>query len=208
MSDNPIKIFPLPSIRLFEQSERKRLAYWREKLFKRKNQVNNIPSEDQQSIESSEEKGVDDAVREHAKKIEGDKQVLEDMVINSNRILTKVDSVFLWDFFPTTICVEDTRVTIIYRQLFSSQVYSVDIKDISNILFEQGFFFATIIIISNTFTQSHMRIGTLKKSDAIFVRRLLEGLRMFIKHDIDTSSYEVEALVNKLKELSTTEIVT
>lgn len=50
------------------------------------------------------------------------------MVHNSNTILMSVTSVFPFDYFPTTINVETTRVTIIHRQLFASQVYSIDIK--------------------------------------------------------------------------------
>ena len=38
-------------------------------------------------------------------------------------------------------------------------------------------------------------------------RRIIEGLRMFAKGDIDTTVYSKEELLTKLKELSTTKIV-
>ena len=40
------------------------------------------------------------------------------------------------------------------------------------------------------------------------MRRIIEGLRIFQGKQIDTSVYSVEELIAKLKELSTTEIVT
>ncbi len=129
------------------------------------------------------------------------------MVNNSNRVLLRTSSVFPWDFFPNSIIVEETRVTIIDRQLFSSQVHSIDIKSISNIFIDTGILFAQLTIVSDTFTQNQISINRLWKKDAILIRRLVEGLRMFVRRDIDTTNYKVEELISKLKELSTTGIV-
>ncbi len=63
------------------------------------------------------------------------------------------------------------------------------------------------MIISDTFLKNEIQVDRLWKKDAIFVRRIIEGLRMFEKEKIDTFAYEVEELLSKLKELSTTKIV-
>jgi hypothetical protein len=47
----------------------------------------------------------------------------------------------------------------------------------------------------------------LRKKEADLTRRLIEGMRMFIEKDIDTSKYTTEELVVKLEELSTTKTV-
>jgi hypothetical protein len=44
------------------------------------------------------------------------------------------------------------------------------------------------------------------KKEAIFIRRIIEGLRMFVDKDIDTTGYKREELIDKLRELSTTGI--
>lgn len=214
MINYPITIFSNITFPKSEQLENKKISYWLEKLFKQEEEKNikeglaaSAANKISQGSVRSEKRGHDDAVRNHAEKIEADRQVLDSMVTNSNRILLKMSSVFPWDFFPTTICLEDTRITIIYRQLFSSQIYSVDVKDISNVLLERGIFFSSIIIISKTFVQNDIRIGTLWTKDAILIRRLIEGLRMFTQHDLDTSTYEIEELKDKLMELSTTKII-
>jgi hypothetical protein len=103
--------------------------------------------------------------------------------------------------------VEETRLTIIHRQLFSSQAYSVDIKNISNVFIDTGILFSQLTIVSDTFAENQVVIDKLWKKEAIFIRRIVEGLRMFVDKDIDTTGYKTEELIDKLRELSTTGIV-
>lgn len=131
------------------------------------------------------------------------------LVKKSNRILVSISSHgFPFDPFPDTLNVEEGRITIINRHLFSSEVHSIDIKDISNIFINTVVYFSQLIIISKTFEENEIKIANLKIKEAIFVRRIIEGLRVFINKGIDTSNYTVKELLAKLQELSTTEIVT
>jgi len=91
--------------------------------------------------------------------------------------------------------------------MLSSEVHSVDIKNISNILINNSVLFSQLVIISKTFEENEIRIGNLRTKEAVFARRIIEGLRIFEKEQIDTSSYTKEELIAKLEELSTTEIV-
>ena len=139
-----------------------------------------------------------------------EKKLVAGLVRKSNRILATISTHgFLFDLFPDTINVEEGRVTIITRNFFSSsQVHSVDIKDISNIFINMAPFFAQLVIVSKTFTRNEIKIKNLRKEEAVFVRRLIEGLRIFGNKQIDTSNYTKKELIAKLEELSTTEIVT
>jgi len=136
-------------------------------------------------------------------------QVVADLVKKSNRIIISICShKFPIDLFPDTINVEEGRVTVIDRDFFfSSHVHSVDIKDISNIFINTTPFFAQLVIVSVTFTENEIRIRNLRKEEAVFVRRIIEGLRIFEEKQIDTSVYTKEELIAKLEELSKTEIV-
>ena len=156
---------------------------------------------------NTEEKGIEEAHQGHSRHQEVDVQRLEDLVSKSNRILMSISSIFPWDIFVSTINIEDTRITIIHRQLLSSQVNSVDVKDIHNIFINTSLIFASLTIVSKTFVQNEFTIGKLRKKEAIMARRIIEGLRMFAKGDIDTTVYSKEELLTKLKELSTTKIV-
>ena len=205
-----------------QQSESQKVSYWLEKLFNQARDKENRDAKERSEVNSSDinkistsknveqisgQKGKNDAVRSTAQKTEKDRITVEDMVSNSNRILFRISSVFPWDLFPSIIIAEETRITIIHRQLFSSQVHSVDIKSISNIFIDTDILFAQLTITSNTFAENQITIKRLWKKDAIFMRRIIEGLRMFVNKDIDTTSYTVKDLIKKLEELSTTKIV-
>jgi hypothetical protein len=131
------------------------------------------------------------------------------LVKKSNRILASISShAFPFDFFPDTINVEEGRMTIINRHFLSSEVHSIDIKDICNIFINTTIFFSQLVIISRTYEDNEIRVRNLITKDAIFVRRIIEGLRIFENKQIDTSQYKKSELVAKLEELSTTKIVT
>jgi len=138
-----------------------------------------------------------------------DDRIVANLVKKSNRILASISShAFPFDFFPNAINVEEGRITIINRHFLSSEVHSVDIKDISNVFINTTVFFSQLIIISKTFEENEIKIRNLRTKEAVFVRRIIEGLRIFKNNQIDTSNYTKEELVTKLEELSTTEIVT
>ncbi|MBP9690906.1 hypothetical protein KBD81_02370 [Candidatus Woesebacteria bacterium] len=139
-----------------------------------------------------------------------DKKLVALLEKKSNRILVSISSHhFPFDFFPDTLNVEEGRITVITRNFFlSSQIYSVDIKDISNVFINTSPFFAQLVIVSKTFTMNEIKIRNLRKDEAISARRIIEGLRTYVSKQIDTSSYSKDELIAKLEELSTTEIVT
>ncbi len=134
---------------------------------------------------------------------------IANLVRKSNRILVSISShAFPFDFFPNTMNIEEGRVTIIYRHFLSSEVHSIDIKNISNVFINTTIFRSQLVIISKTFEENEIKLRNLRTHEAIFVRRIIEGLRIFDAEQIDTSNYLDEELINKLKELSMTKIVT
>lgn len=216
------KVFSIIPRNLNTMSESNKVSYWLEKLFnqrkdkdrkdlekgKREKNKDEILPPNLEEQKNLEEKGQAEAIKNRANKTEKNRQAVEDMVNNSNRVLLKVSTVFPLDWFPSTIIVEETRITIIHRQLFSSQTHSVDVKNISNIFVDSGIIFSQLSIVSDTFVENQITINKLWKKDAILLRRIIEGLRMFVNRDIDTTDYTVKELVGKLKELSTTKIIT
>jgi len=133
-----------------------------------------------------------------------DNKTVANLVKRSNRILVNTFAQFPFDFFPDSITVEESRVTITKRHMLSAEVHSVDIKDISNIFINSTIFFSQLVIISKTFEDNEVRIRYLRNKKAIFVRRIIEGLRVFVNKEIETCNYSVPELITKLEELSTT----
>ncbi|MCR4329056.1 MAG: hypothetical protein NUV65_00745 [Candidatus Roizmanbacteria bacterium] len=138
-----------------------------------------------------------------------DKKTVANLIKRSNRILVSISThAFPFDFFPNTLNVEEGRISIIKRHFLSSEVHSIDIKDISNVFINTIFIFAQLVIVSKTFEQNEVKIRNLRPKEAIFARRIIEGLRVFKNKQIETSRYSKKELIAKLEELSTTKIVT
>lgn len=130
-----------------------------------------------------------------------DNQLTEIMVKKSNREVLSISTLFPWSFFPTTIRIQENKVSFIYHQLLSSQEEDVDIKDISNTHIDHGFFYSKLKFISNTFANEPVIIDHLRKNDAVHARMIIQGLQLFSQKNIDTSNYDITDLIKKLDEL-------
>jgi len=76
-----------------------------------------------------------------------DKKTVANLIKRSNRILVSISShAFPFDFFPNTINVEEGRISIIKRHFLSSEVHSIDIKDISNVFINTIFFLPNLLL--------------------------------------------------------------
>lgn len=154
-----------------------------------------------------QEEGKNEQTKNEATKKEEDKQAVSDLIKKSNRRIISISSLFPWSLFPDTIEVEESRVTFIFRQLLSSQSHSVNIKDISNVFIQSSLFFASLQIVSRTFVQNDITIDHLSIRKAHRVQMVIEGLRTFAEHNIDTSSYEIRELIAKIGEFHTNRTV-
>ncbi|MBP7843147.1 hypothetical protein KA017_04030 [Candidatus Woesebacteria bacterium] len=83
----------------------------------------------------------------------------------------------------------------------------MDIRNIANVLINTTFFFSQLVIISKTFEENEIKIRNLRTNEAVYVRRIIEGLRTFDSKQINTSVYSSDELIATLEELSTTDIV-
>lgn len=215
------KLSSLPTEEIQKDTESRKLSYWLEKLHiqgekvrkdnnRREEQANvdaNLQPVNNQGQSQKEQDITQSGINEHTKNIatkeEDDTQIVNDLVKKSNRRIISISSLFPWDLFPNTIDVEESRVTFKFRQLFSSQSHSVDIKDISNVFIETSMLFATLQIVSRTYVQNDIKIGNLDKTQAKKVQSIIEGLRTFMENNINTSHYEIEELISKIEEFHT-----
>lgn len=147
-----------------------------------------------------QEEGKDEQTKIQATKKEADRQTVKELVKMSNRCIFSISTQFPWEFFPDTIDVEEDRVTFTFRQFMASQSHSVDIKDISNVFIESSLFSATLQVVSHTYIQNDIKIGHLNRKKAEKARRIIEGLRTFAEHNINTSNYGIDELIAKIEE--------
>lgn len=189
------------------KKQKEKVAFRSEKLYTQ-NEVNTLLEEKEDSLPPlSEQIKKETQTADRQKRSEN--KTIANLVKKSNRILVSISShAFPIDLFPDILNIEEGRITIIDRHLLSSEVHSVDIKNISNILINTTIFFSQLVIISKTFEENEIKISNLLTKDAVFARRIIEGLRTFENNNINTSTYTKKELLAKLEELSTTEIVT
>ncbi|MFH0864422.1 MAG: hypothetical protein V1858_05055 [Candidatus Gottesmanbacteria bacterium] len=188
-------------------NQKENVTVWSEKLYTQ-HEVDDLMDKRQDKL-SSQDKAIEEDVRSADQHKRRDNRTVTDLVRKSNRILLSISSHALpFDLFPDTINIEEGRITIITRHFLSSEVHSVDIKDISNVFINRTLFFSQLVIISRTFEDNEIRIRNLRTKEAVFARRMIEGLRIFENKQIDTSVYTNEELIAKLEQLSTTKIVT
>jgi len=135
-------------------------------------------------------------------------KTLASLIEKSNEILFSLSShAFPFDLFPNTLNIEEGRITVINRHFLSSEVHSIDIKNISNVFINRSILFAQLVVISKTYEENETKLRNLIPSQAIYARRIIEGLRILENENIDTSNYAKHELVGKIEELSTTSIV-
>lgn len=202
--------------------ENKRISYWLKKLFIQREQKvidDKKPAESKLTshsegvgentsplklgVKSSEQKGRDEDMQSSSARDARNKRQTEEMVRKSNREVFSISTLFPWELFPTTIRIQENKVSFIFRQFLTSQEQDVDIRDISNTHIDQGFFFAELKIISNTFANKPVVVDHLRKKDAQRARMYIQGLQLFNQKNIDTSDYEIKELIQKLEELQT-----
>lgn len=209
-----------PSDKTDKNIEDRKVSYWLKKLFDQRAQKviddkelekNKLTSQPEDVVEnatllklgrkSPKEKGHYEALQSLSARSAKNKHYTEELVKKSNREVLSISSVFPWDLFPTTIRIQENKVSFIFRQFLTSQEQDVDIRDISNTHIEHGFLFSKLKVISNTFANQPVIVFHLRRKDAQRARMCIQGLQLFNQKSIDTSDYEIKELIQKLEEL-------
>lgn len=138
------------------------------------------------------------------KKVKQETDVVPGLVRQARRTLVSAQThKFPMDLFPDNILVEEDKVTIITRKfIWSSEVHGVDVKDIVNVFINTSPFYAQLVLVSKTFKENTISISNLWINDAVYVRRIIEGLRTLMNNNVDTAVYSKDELMAKLEELS------
>lgn len=129
---------------------------------------------------------------------------IHEVVEQSREILMSARTVILpYNLFPDTVTVDRMKVNITQRNFFwSEDVVSVRIEDILNVSTSLGPFFGSLRISTRVMNSiDHFEIRAFWKSDAIELKRIIQGYMIAVHEDIDTSSLNTERLIRKLKEL-------
>lgn len=161
--------------------------------------------EEQRLIEEGYKEGIKELAKHEVEEI----PKIRDLERMKDRELMRIKNVFPFVFFPDELVIEENKLTFIWSVFFwSKDVRSVLIKDISKISCESGLFFAKITVLDQYFARDSMMIEYLPKKKALEARRLIQGLIVSTRENIDYADvpkHDVIKSAMKLGEADTRE---
>jgi hypothetical protein len=135
------------------------------------------------------------------KEIDADEE-LNTLVEKGTKCLYKVTAVFPFDLFPNQITVDVNQINIVIKEFFwSERRHSIHIKDIMDVFIDTSLLFSTIKIVDRGYADNGIEIKYLKTSEAIKLRRIIQGLIIAHRQQIDLANVDSENLVEKIEEL-------
>jgi len=127
---------------------------------------------------------------------------LNKLAQGSARVLIEIKTVFPFNFFTDYLIIDELKVTIHTSYFFyTKEVRSIEYKDILNVIVQEGVIFAKLEIIDRFFTQHPSSLEYLKKKEAIEARRVIQGMIIAKKENIDTQKIPANELLDQLERI-------
>lgn len=102
---------------------------------------------------------------------------LRQMTVESHMLLLRIETVFPFTLFPSSITIDLHKVSVVKRGFMRvKQIITANHEDILSIESDMGPVFAALIITTRFFTPEPLTINFLRKRDASRARRLINGL--------------------------------
>jgi hypothetical protein len=128
---------------------------------------------------------------------------LKKAVKKSHEVLALARTVFPVDLFPDSIVVDRTKINLTKRTFFwTSSTISFQIEDVLNVSCGIGPMFGSLTIASRVMSSvDHYQINYLWRSDAIFLKHLIQGHIIAKNNKLGTDHLTVEEMIETLCEL-------
>lgn len=128
---------------------------------------------------------------------------LTQTISRSHEILAQATTVFPFTLFPDTVTLDRAKLTISHREFFAvAEVMSIRIEDILNVTADVGPFFGSLKVFTRFFNvDKPYTISFLRRSDALRIKRILQGYIIALQKNIDCSSLPTKELATMLDDL-------
>ena len=127
---------------------------------------------------------------------------LDTLADRTGSVLFHAKTVFPFEFFPTEITIEKTKVDVKYGIFFgASRMKSILIEDILNVQVDTSVFFATLKMTTRLPSEPSTFIRYLTKQTAIKAQRIILGLLIGMHENIDLSKISVAELQRNAERL-------
>lgn len=156
--------------------------------------------------------GKKEAIKESVKSVEENEKKFEKLISNSETVLLKIKAFWPFDLFPNEVTIDLNKVSVYYYEFFySGENRSVLIKNIADASVQTGLFFATLKIstvfdrntgATNPGSKSNIiTVEYLKRNEAIQAKRIINGLLIAMKENIDLTKMTKDEIKEKIEKL-------
>lgn len=130
------------------------------------------------------------------------KDKLDKLILNSQKTLFTISSVFPFDLFPDQMSIEPTQINVSKKSFFATyHVQSIPLKNVADVFLQTSLFFATLKIIDSSYIENSVKVEYLPKDKACRARRIIMGLVIAMKEDVDLARLPVQDLALKAEQL-------
>lgn len=162
---------------------------------------------DESEREKLVEEGSKEGIKELAKQKVENLPKLEELKSMKDCELMRIRTVFPFKFFTDCLVIEENKLTFVWSIFFwSKDIRSVLLRDISNVSIETNLFFATINVTDQFFAKDLLTINYLPKTQALEAQRLIQGLIVSARENIDYTDIPKDEVIKhalKLGEANT-----
>ncbi len=147
--------------------------------------------------------GMNEAKKETTKDTNINQQKLDNLLSLSNNVIFRTTTIFPLDIFPTTLVIDYSQIHVISKMFFlSDRIRSIDIENIAEVTAVVVPFFATLNIVEASSPTTPITLKYLKKDQALKARRIIQGMIISKKMEIDITKMKNDSdLVQKLEKL-------
>jgi len=130
------------------------------------------------------------------------RETLHEFAGENNPSLLKIQTVFPFIIFPNILRIDLQKVSITHVRFFwTHKDQVININDILGVSVQSGPLFATLVITTKFFSQKPFKIAYLLRGQAMLARRMIQGLMIVSKKNIqikETDKYKIVEMLEKI----------
>lgn len=133
---------------------------------------------------------------------EKEKEKLKNLMVGTQKLILRIKSAIPFELFPDEISIDINKVNFVFRHFMAGeQSHSFDLDEIVGVEADTAPFFASLNFTFKSTQNPPITIKFLKKKEAVLMRRLIDGLKIAKKNNIDLSKLDNETIVNQISQL-------
>lgn len=148
--------------------------------------------------------GHNEAIKETTRRVEENQQKLDQLVVQAQKNLYKITSQFPFDLFPDELTIFPSFINVITKNFGSVNRQSIPAYDLADSTVHLAIYFGALTIKIKD-VEEPITLIKLKKSEAKRAQRIIQGLILANRNNIDLTKIDIDQLTEKLEQLGTQE---